>query len=264
MTSESKVRITPSFEVPTIDSPHCKDAIGSAKSWMRTTFMHCALEDINNACLHWRDDRLNRGNSDTFLLYKSHRYDAKQVLRLIFEGHHKREMSVSEKAQFTGGKQVIDVLRLIGCKIPKDRPTYSDSTAITEDISLRKDITADDSDHEATEGKQKYEIHRRRERDPDIVFKKRLSALETDPWLSCEACGLSMKAMYGDRGEGFCEVHHRTPLFLLDENETIKTNLDDLAILCPSCHRIVHRNRFDTLTVEALKKLIEAQRKLKS
>ena len=38
--------------------------------------------------------------------------------------------------------------------------------------------------------------------------------------------------------EGVFEIHHRKPLSEL--SETTLTSLEDLAVLCPSCHRLIH------------------------
>ncbi len=127
-------------------------------------------------------------------------------------------------------------------------------------IPLDQDITLDDEVDHSIEGAVSYTTHRRRERDPELVKRKRQQALSEDPLLICEACGLSMHEKYGEHGQAFCEIHHRTPLFMLDDGETAETSLDDLAVLCPNCHRIIHRNRYDMLTVEMLKTIVDEQR----
>ncbi len=68
--------------------------------------------------------------------------------------------------------------------------------------------------------------------------------------LECEACVFDFHKFYGEIGKGYIECHHRTPLASF-KVETI-TTLDDLALVCPNCHRMLHR-RIDTLCVEELR-----------
>jgi hypothetical protein len=92
------------------------------------------------------------------------------------------------------------------------------------------------------EGGKKLVTHLRRERNPTIVRKKKEHALRTARGLQCEACDFDFRAVYGDRGLEFCEAHHTRPLS--DENREVETTLDDLAIVCSNCHRMLHRPPF--------------------
>ncbi|HYT71491.1 MAG TPA: HNH endonuclease, partial [Gemmatimonadales bacterium] len=56
---------------------------------------------------------------------------------------------------------------------------------------------------------------------------------------SCEVCGFDFLHRYGSIGDGFAEVHHKVPLGrALGER---KTKLNDLAVVCSNCHRMLHR-----------------------
>jgi hypothetical protein len=67
--------------------------------------------------------------------------------------------------------------------------------------------------------------------------------------LFCECCGFDFVAVYGPTSDGVCEVHHRRQLAA--SNADVLTSLRDLAVLCPNCHRIIHR--FDPMiSVEEL------------
>lgn len=144
-------------------------------------------------------------------------------------------------------------LKSLNPKVPTaQQMTNQEQEALGDNITLDDPLTA------STEGKLniQYRVHRQRERDPEIVRLKKLSVLKDDPQLRCEACSISMKEVYGNIGNNFCEVHHRTPLWRLSEDETVRTTLDDLAVLCPNCHAIIHRDRGNPLTVERLKEII--------
>jgi 5-methylcytosine-specific restriction protein A len=58
---------------------------------------------------------------------------------------------------------------------------------------------------------------------------------------------------YGVRGRGFIEVHHLRPLHTLKPGT--KTKLQDLALVCANCHRMIHARR-PWLTLNELKALI--------
>lgn len=104
----------------------------------------------------------------------------------------------------------------------------------------------DPEEYEATEGRILYRMHRRRERDPSLVQRKKTSVREANGALLCEVCGFDFEATYGELGRGFAECHHLVPLANLKPGS--RTRLADLAILCANCHRMIHRNGGLTLS----------------
>jgi 5-methylcytosine-specific restriction protein A len=109
-----------------------------------------------------------------------------------------------------------------------------------------------DGEDEAVEGRLLFRLHAQRERDPDITRRKKEVELERLGRLACEVCAFDFAATYGQLGEGFIECHHRLPLSTSGER---KTRLSDLALVCPNCHRMLHRSR-TTLSVEELAALL--------
>ena len=103
------------------------------------------------------------------------------------------------------------------------------------------------------EGATKLVTHLRRERNRAIVEAKKAEILKTKGSLCCEACSFDFLATYGVLGKDFCEVHHRIPLS--DTLVSVQTTLEDLAILCSNCHRIIHRSA-PMLSVAELAKLV--------
>lgn len=104
---------------------------------------------------------------------------------------------------------------------------------------------------EAPEGRLLTYQHHRRERNPRLAQERKRQALAKTGHLACEACGLNPVDRYGDRGSGAIEVHHTKPLHLLREGD--RTRLEDLAILCANCHRVVHASK-PWLAVEELRR----------
>lgn len=96
-----------------------------------------------------------------------------------------------------------------------------------------------DAKSSAIEGNPRLVAHLRRERSPSLVEKKRKSVLAVAGKLCCEACGFDFEAKYGHHGNGFCEIHHLKPISQMDKGEV--TTLDDMAVVCSNCHRIIHR-----------------------
>ena len=95
--------------------------------------------------------------------------------------------------------------------------------------------------------------HRFRERNREIVRKKKADVLRKHSRLCCEVCQFDFEGRYGERGAGFIECHHTKPLHTLREGE--KTKMADLALVCANCHRMIHAKR-EWLTVEALRAML--------
>lgn len=106
---------------------------------------------------------------------------------------------------------------------------------------------------EASEGQTKLRTHLSHERNTRIVKLKKKKTLEETGCLKCEVCNFDFFEVYGERGTGFIECHHLTPLS--DVNRSQKTNLSDLSLVCSNCHRMIH-NKSPLLTIFELKKLI--------
>lgn len=72
---------------------------------------------------------------------------------------------------------------------------------------------------------------------------------------TCKVCGFDFKAKYGELGEGFIEIHHLKPMFSI--NREIKVNPQkDLVPLCSNCHKMIHRNAKQPLTIKELTQIV--------
>ena len=106
---------------------------------------------------------------------------------------------------------------------------------------------------EAEEGRLLTRMHRVRERNRELVKKKRDAVLRETGRLACEACSFDFNDKYGDHGRGFIEVHHLLPLYALAPGT--RTRMKDLAVLCANCHRMVHA-KSKWLTLSELKEVL--------
>jgi 5-methylcytosine-specific restriction protein A len=96
-----------------------------------------------------------------------------------------------------------------------------------------KDFEEDEFD----EGRVLTEIHKRRERDPKV--RKRLLASRLSAGrLTCEICKNRSATNRIDLEDATFEAHHIHPVSITREG---KTKLQDIALLCANCHRLLHR-----------------------
>lgn len=107
---------------------------------------------------------------------------------------------------------------------------------------------------EAEEGLVLTRLHRKRERSAKLRRAKKERVEKETGRLSCEACDLDFGERYGARAKGFIECHHIIPLHTLKPGQ--RTKLDDLALLCPNCHRVLHMRK-PWLTVEGVRGLVK-------
>lgn len=119
------------------------------------------------------------------------------------------------------------------------------------------ELEADDFDllEDAPEGRILTRLHSTRERSAKLRAAKKKRVLDENGRLACEGCGIDFQERYGERGTGFIECHHLKPLSTLKPGQ--RTRLDDLALLCSNCHRMVHV-RHPWLSVE---ELVDIQRR---
>ncbi|MBF2171931.1 HNH endonuclease [Staphylococcus epidermidis] len=71
----------------------------------------------------------------------------------------------------------------------------------------------------------------------------------------CKVCGFDFKAKYGKLGEDFIEIHHLKPMFSLKKEVRVDP-LKDLVPLCSNCHKMIHRNAKQPLTIKELTEIV--------
>ena len=113
-------------------------------------------------------------------------------------------------------------------------------------------ISIEDSENDKeivskTEGGKKIVISHRYERSPSL----RGAALKIHGY-DCAVCGFNFGKVYGIWGKGFCEVHHVRLLSSLG-GEDLTDPSTDLIAVCANCHRMLHRKKRITLTIDELK-----------
>lgn len=162
------------------------------------------------------------------------------------------EVIASGKVGLTRGNKDEEIV----WNLYRDRPEKlrAVAAAIRTLILRDEDISADLDEEtylaESSEGRLLTRLHRTRERDQRLVKDRKRKALNETGKLVCEVCDFDFAKRYGDLGEGFIEVHHTKPVHTLPEDG--KTKLEDLALVCSNCHRMIHSTR-ELISIEELR-----------
>ncbi len=109
------------------------------------------------------------------------------------------------------------------------------------------------------EGRVRSEIreHKWIERDLFLVRNYKLLFADID---KCQGCNVKPQDVYEIKAIDFLELHHITPLKLRKGEKNTITKPSDLALLCPNCHRAIHKlmsiQNDKVITIEELKERI--------
>jgi predicted HNH restriction endonuclease len=100
-----------------------------------------------------------------------------------------------------------------------------------------------DEDFSATEGEQRWMLVRHRRREKRLRERKIEQVMKANrDRLPCKVpgCHFDFVEVYGEKlGKGFAHVHHREQLG--KRQHPSETRLEDLVIVCPNCHAMIHR-----------------------
>jgi 5-methylcytosine-specific restriction enzyme A len=106
-----------------------------------------------------------------------------------------------------------------------------------------RDAQVEDADPAAVEAAaeagmeaMKERWHKRSERNPKLAK----SAKEYHG-TTCMTCGFNFEETYGEIGVGYIEAHHLTPFSELKGRPTQLDPKTDFTVLCPNCHRMLHK-----------------------
>ncbi|WP_421915326.1 HNH endonuclease signature motif containing protein [Mesorhizobium sp.] len=103
----------------------------------------------------------------------------------------------------------------------------------------------------SSEGKRVWKLQREMERDAALARAAKASnRARNGGVIICEACG------YSDSLSMMFDAHHRSPLSIGPR----ETRMDDLAVLCPTCHRWSHAKAEDKLSPIPVHEIAEAMR----
>ena len=118
---------------------------------------------------------------------------------------------------------------------------------------ISADSILEDEENAFPEGKVVFRTHKSYERNSALVQKKKQLAQDAG-LLICSICNFDFRKVYGKIGAGFIECHHTVPIS--EYSSKTKTRIEDLALVCSNCHRMLHRQR-PCLTIQQMKQLVE-------
>ncbi len=140
------------------------------------------------------------------------------------------------------------------------KSTYRDPTEISNESQLRiesafnADLDSILAEEEVFEGKKSQRFSNCYERNPKL----RTKAIEFHGF-KCKARGFDFEEKYGECGSEFIEVHHLKPVSSFD-GETRVNSETEMTIVCSNCHRMIHRNKNDVLSLDNLRMIISAHK----
>lgn len=116
------------------------------------------------------------------------------------------------------------------------------------------DAQIDEEEISFPEGREKYKLHRYKERNRKLIELAKQRHRTNDPKMKCQVCKFSFGDRYGGLGKDYIEAHHVFPISTLTKETPVR--IEDLAMVCSNCHRMLHRKR-PWLNIEDLEKLIQ-------
>lgn len=141
----------------------------------------------------------------------------------------------------------------IGIK-PSDKGSFGVQRKFWElDLDQEFENNEDLTD-EFPEGKIVERTHKARERNSQVISLAKERFKKKNGRLFCQVCGFDFEKTYGSIGKDFIEGHHSIAVSEMTADH--KTKVEDIAMLCANCHRMVHKKR-PWLIMKDLDKLIK-------
>lgn len=180
------------------------------------------------------------------LLHDGRRFPPKYTICLANKYASQKELP----PRFHGGAPTNNFLEARGFKIiHKDGRSWQFET------------DPEDESQVFDEGEKSYELHLKIERDSRIAKLAKAKRWNEVGRLACDACGFDFHRVYGVRGYRYIEAHHTIPVSELKRGQ--RTRLDDIALVCSNCHRMLHRSR-PWLSIRELANAISVREKRQS
>ncbi len=205
-------------------------------------------------------DRIRLGNN--FIVYKVNGDFRFAPSRFV--GYKDNSLIKHNKNNYKDGRHtdraitsVLGVRRSVNSKIELRFIEYCELLGVEPKKITRsywmidEDVESSFNSIEFSEGKQLERIHKYKERNTSLI--KQLKAARAAN-LSCEVCGFNFKDVYGKIGEGYIEAHHTKPIATMKKGEV--TRIEDMAIVCANCHRMIH-SKIPCNTIKEIQKHIK-------
>lgn len=123
---------------------------------------------------------------------------------------------------------------------------------ILKELQETYQVGLTDDDESFPEGKLVLKQHLVRERNPKLIARAKELYIQRHGKLICQVCQFDFEEEYGQIGANYIEGHHTKPVSEMLPGE--ETKVEDIAMVCANCHRMLHRRR-PWLSIEELAKV---------
>ena len=176
-------------------------------------------------------------------------HDPKLADAIEAHGRHIKSATNSSEIRKAADRMIRLKSRLFG-------QTNAGAAATLIEAAAKTEVEAEE--FAGREGRLLVRLHVYRERDRNFARRVRKHYRSVDGGrLVCHACGSVPAEVYGPSGESCMEAHHKIPIEQLQPDSV--TLVRDMAMLCASCHRVVHSEK-PCLTVERVSELVLTHR----
>ena len=225
-------------------------ASGSS-SYVSSLQLEKALNDLEAKGITWGDLVNNKTDAEREKLFAEHFGNTDQGISAS-ERFNKEDVWPSRKAHL---KKLIE---------DGDYENESDKQQLSEKLSSWGEEMNNDSFQKFareiknfTEKKQRKENHIKYE---GRLSNKAIQEIKEYHGYVCMGCGLDPVAEYGENMKGILEAHHKKPWAEIENEQTREVNANDFFVLCPNCHKMIHKlDQPDNL--DELKEILNPPRK---
>lgn len=135
---------------------------------------------------------------------------------------------------------------------------FKSFSSVVKELNEVYEVGFSEDDESFPEGKQELREHLSRERNRRVIQLSKSKFKEQHGKLYCQVCGFDFEQTYGPLGEDYIEGHHTKPVSEMADGE--ETKIEDIAMVCANCHRMLHRKR-PWLSLQELNKLLNENNK---
>lgn len=206
---------------------------------VKTTENSHSNKDINLE--HVLDELQNESSIKSLIETKS------DIEREIFFAHHLQDSETAKSVHRQFNKQYVWPARkkALQDEIEKSDLTTTDKQMFADKLdSFGEEMSEQSVTSFSQELKKFQEQHIRKQN--HIKYEGRLSnkdiqSIKEYHGYICMGCGLNPATEYGEQMKYMLEAHHKKPWGQMEENSSRVVSPEDFLILCPNCHKIIHK-----------------------
>lgn len=208
------------------------DGYGTSKNYISSSDLDKALKDIESKGKSWEDLANFTTDEEREKLFAEYFKD-KEKGEVANDKFNREQLGPARKRTldkiFAEAEYEDDEVKE---KLQEKVNNLSDSISDAEFQTTAKEIRKFQERKKLKDNHLKYEGR---------LSNKDVKAIKDVLGYVCMGCGLDPVKEYGVEMKGILEAHHKTPWSEIKENEVRTVEPDDFYILCPNCHRMIHK-----------------------